>query len=150
VDVVRKHPDYPGNAEITVRRDAARLEGDEDLLHRVVQNLALNAVQAAGPGARVTVETRDARASELPLGASLEAPVLLRVSDNGPGIPDEVRDRLFEPFVTGRKGGTGLGLAIVLRAVQAHRGLLLVDSEPGRGTAFTALFPAKAAEEEAA
>jgi two-component system sensor histidine kinase PilS (NtrC family) len=150
VDVVRKHPECPASAEITLRRGPARLEGDEDLLHRVVQNLVLNAVQATGPGARVTVETRDARISELPKGAQLEGPVLLRVSDNGPGIPEEVRNRLFEPFVTGRKGGTGLGLAIVLRAVRAHRGLVLADSEPGRGTAFTVLLPARAAAEVAA
>ena len=76
--------------------------------------------------------------------------MMLRVSDNGPGIPAELRERLFHPFVTGRTGGTGLGLAIVQRAVQAHRGFVLVDSEAGRGTVFTVLFPAKSAAEVAA
>ena len=75
---------------------------------------------------------------------------MLRVADNGPGIPAELRDRLFQPFVTGRVGGTGLGLAIVQRAVQAHRGFVLVDSEPGAGTVFTILFPSKAAADVAA
>jgi signal transduction histidine kinase len=65
------------------------------------------------------------------------------VQDDGPGIPAEIRDRLFEPFVTGRPGGTGLGLAVVQRAVEAHRGLILVDSAPGRGTTFTVYFPVK-------
>ena len=65
------------------------------------------------------------------------------MQDDGPGIPAEIRDRLFEPFVTGRPGGTGLGLAVVQRAVEAHRGLLLVDSAPGRGTTFTVYFPVK-------
>ncbi|MBI4503114.1 MAG: PAS domain-containing protein [Gemmatimonadetes bacterium] len=150
VDVVREHPECPAGAVITVSGSATSLEGDEDLLHRVVQNLVLNAVQAAGDTAQVRVEVREAAPSELPRGVGIEQPVLLRVSDNGPGIPDDLRDRLFQPFVTGRVGGTGLGLAIVLRAVQAHRGYLLFDSEPGRGTVFTVLFPSKAAAEVAA
>ena len=146
VDVVRKHPDCPAGARFTVGGAPARLEGDEDLLHRVVQNLVLNAVQAAGADVTVSVESREAASSELPRGVKMDKPMLLRVSDNGPGIPPELRERLFDPFVTGRIGGTGLGLAIVQRAVQAHRGFVLVDSEPGRGTVFTVLFPAKAAE----
>jgi PAS domain S-box-containing protein len=146
VDVVRAHPDCPAGADLRVISSAATLEGDEDLLHRVVQNLVLNAVQATGPKAVVTVEVRAAAPSDLPRGVWLETPVLLKVSDNGPGVPDELRERLFDPFVTGRAGGTGLGLAIVQRAVQAHRGLVFVDSERGHGTVFTALFPARAAE----
>ena len=149
-DVVRNHPDCPAGAEIDVTGGAIFLEGDEDLLHRIVQNLVLNAVQAAGSAARVTVETRGALPSELPRGVAMEEPVLLKVSDNGPGIPDELRERLFHPFVTGRVGGTGLGLAIVERAVQAHRGLVLVDSAAGHGAAFTVLLPAKANAEAAA
>jgi signal transduction histidine kinase len=75
---------------------------------------------------------------------------MLSVTDNGPGIPENLRARLFEPFVTGRVGGTGLGLAIVQRAVDAHRGLVLVDSAPGRGTTFTVYLPAARRREEAA
>ncbi len=63
--------------------------------------------------------------------------------DNGPGIPEEIRDRLFDPFVSGRAGGSGLGLAIVQRAVEAHRGLVLVESGPGTGTTFTIFLPAR-------
>ncbi len=70
-------------------------------------------------------------------------PVLLRVSDDGPGIPEEVRERLFDPFVSARVGGSGLGLAIVQRAVLAHRGIVFVDSEPGVRTSFTVLLPGK-------
>jgi signal transduction histidine kinase len=75
---------------------------------------------------------------------------MLTVTDNGPGIPENLRARLFEPFVTGRVGGTGLGLAIVQRAVEAHRGLVLVDSAAGRGTTFTVYLPAARRREEAA
>src|SRR3989442_519175 len=104
------------------------MEGDEDLLHRVVSNLVWTAVQAAGKEARVTVRTGRPEPHQLPGGAGIDNPVALAVNDNGPGIPENVRARLFEPFVTGRVGGTGLGLAIVQRAVDAHRGLVLVDS----------------------
>jgi signal transduction histidine kinase len=126
------------------------MEGDEDLLHRVVSNLVLNAVQAAGSGVRVTVRTGRPAAGELPAGADIESPVALEVRDNGPGIPSDLRARLFEPFVSGRPGGTGLGLAIVQRAVMAHRGLVLVDSAEGRGTSFRIFFPSARLKEEAA
>ena len=82
--------------------------------------------------------------------ARVERPVKLEVRDNGPGIPEAVRERLFEPFVTGRPGGTGLGLAIVQRAVAAHRGVVLVDTAPGAGTTFTIFLPATWNREEAA
>ncbi|MGH7752362.1 MAG: two-component system sensor histidine kinase NtrB, partial [Gemmatimonadales bacterium] len=150
VRLVREHPDCPRKAAIEIAGDATVMEGDEDLLHRVVRNLVLNAVQAGGPEVRVTVRTARVAASDLPRGATLENPVLLEVSDNGPGIPEHLLERLFEPFVTGRVGGTGLGLAIVERAVQAHNGLVLVDSKPGQGTRFAVYFPSKAVAEAAA
>src|SRR5947207_15372878 len=112
------------------------MEGDEDLLHRVVSNLVLNAVQATGSGARVVVRTGRPASHELPGGAGIESPVSLAVSDNGPGIPEGLRARLFEPLVTGRVGGTGPHPAIVQPAVDAHAGLGPVDSTPGPRRAF--------------
>ena len=150
IELVREHPDCPEGARIDLAGDPTPMEGDEDLLHRVVMNLVLNAVQAAGKNARVTVETGRSAAHELPGGAGIENPIFLSVSDNGPGIPEPLRARMFEPFVTGRDGGTGLGLAIVQRAVAAHRGLVLVDSAPGQRTTFTVYFPAARRKEEAA
>jgi two-component system, NtrC family, sensor histidine kinase PilS len=150
IRLVREHPDCPEDAMIELEGGAAPMEGDEDLLHRVVSNLVLNAVQAAGAGARVSVRTGRPAAHELPGGAGVDNPVSLAVTDNGPGIPDNLRPRLFEPFVTGRVGGTGLGLAIVQRAVVAHRGLVFVDSTAGQGTTFTVYFPAVRRKEEAA
>jgi len=153
VRLVREHPDCQEAVAVELAGERTMMEGDEDLLHRVVSNLVLNAVQAAGGGeraARVQVQVGRPAADELPIGLPVESPVLLRVSDNGPGIPEEVRERLFEPFVTGRVGGTGLGLAIVQRAVAAHRGSVLVDSTPGQGTTFTVYFPAARRKEEAA
>ena len=158
VRLVREHPDCSEDAVVELSGERTMMEGDEDLLHRVVSNLVLNAVQAAGGGssqaggggARVQVQVGRPSADELPTGLPVESPVLLRVTDNGPGIPEDVRERLFEPFVTGRVGGTGLGLAIVQRAVVAHRGSVLVDSTQGQGTTFTVYFPAARRKEEAA
>ena len=150
IRVVKQHPDCGAGVRITLEGTQTPMEGDEDLLHRVVLNLVLNAVQAAGTRAHVTVRTGRAPHNELPGGAGIDNPVALRVIDNGPGIPDELQQRLFEPFATGRVGGTGLGLAIVQRAVEAHRGLVLVDSEAGKGTTFTIYFPAARRKEEAA
>jgi PAS domain S-box-containing protein len=150
IRLVREHPDCPAEAVIDLAGGATPMEGDEDLLHRVVSNLVLNAVQASGKGAHVVVRTGRPAAHELPGGAGIENPVFLTVTDNGPGIPEGLRARLFEPFVTGRVGGTGLGLAIVQRAVEAHRGLVLVDSPPGRGTTFTVYLPTARRKEEAA
>lgn len=150
IRLVHQHSECPADARVELRGDATMMEGDEDLLHRVVSNLILNALQATGPGARVAVAVGRPAPTELPNGAGIENPVFLRVADNGPGIPDGVRERLFEPFVTGRAGGTGLGLAIVQRAVDAHRGLVLVDTASGHGTTFTVYFPAARRKEEAA
>src|SRR5437868_12667299 len=150
IRLVREHPDCPEGAVIDLAGGATPLEGDEDLLHRVVSNLVLNAVQAGGKSARGVVRTGRPGPHEVPGGAGIEHPVMLTVTDNGPGIPENLRARLFEPFVTGRVGGTGLGLAIVQRAVEAHRGLVLVDSTAGRGTTFTVYLPAARRREEAA
>ncbi|HEU4649567.1 MAG TPA: ATP-binding protein, partial [Gemmatimonadales bacterium] len=149
VRLVRAHPDCHPDAELVVEGGRTMIEGDEDLLHRIVANLLLNAVQAARGPVRVVVRVGPAPAGEVP-HSDIENPIRLQVADNGPGIPDEIRDRLFQPFVSMRPGGSGLGLAIVQRAVEAHRGLALVDSEPGVGTTFTILLPARMMAEDAA
>lgn len=152
IRLARQHPDCAPDAaiELIAPERPVRLEGDEDLLHRVVFNLVLNAVQAARGTPHVTVEVRVPAPDAVPQSVVLEAPRLLVVRDEGPGVSAEVLPRLFEPFVTGRAGGTGLGLPIVQRAVQAHRGLIFCDTEAGRGTAFSVYLPACIGAEEAA
>jgi signal transduction histidine kinase len=76
-------------------------------------------------------------ADKLLLAREFEGPVRLRVTDDGPGVEPDMVERIFAPFVSGRPGGSGLGLAIVQRAVEAHRGLVFLDSAPGTGTTFT-------------
>ena len=145
LDVVRAHPHAEGRDlryEVDVSAAAAVVMGDEDLLHRAVLNLALNAVQWAGPGGAVEVAL-DVVESEI-LSAVLEytRAVRIRVSDSGPGVPGEDREHVFDPFFTLRPGGTGLGLALVQRAAEAHAGAVFVDEPgPGWGSTFTLYLP---------
>jgi len=152
IRLVRQHPDCSPDAAIDLVAPVRPVvvDADEDLLHRVVFNLVLNAVQASPAGPRVTVEVRVPQPADVPVSVALESPLLLVVRDTGPGVPSEILPRLFEPFVTGRVGGTGLGLAIVQRAVQAHRGLIFCDTDRGRGTAFSVYLPSRLGAEESA
>ncbi len=138
--VVEEHPASRG-VTLAVDGEPTMIDADRDLMHRIVSNLVLNAAQAMSGTGTVTVTVDRAPLGERPPG-SLDRSIRLAVRDDGPGIPEAVRERLFEPFVTGRQGGTGLGLAIVQRAVAAHRGVILVDSGPRQGTTFTIYLPA--------
>jgi two-component system sensor histidine kinase PilS (NtrC family) len=137
------HPDRPDDVEVVCvgASDGLVVEGDEDLLHRAVFNLALNAIQASPHGGRVRVELAPLSMDQVPAGVTFDlGGVALRVSDDGPGIPAEIRDRLFDPFFTTKPGGSGLGLSIVHRAIEAHSGFVFVDSDD-RGTRVTVLLP---------
>jgi len=137
------HPDRPNDVEVVCvgANDKIVVEGDEDLLHRAVFNLTLNAVQASPDGGRVRVELAPLSMDQVPAGVSFDlGGIALRVSDDGPGIPVEIRDRLFDPFFTTKPGGSGLGLSIVHRAIEAHAGFVFVDSDD-RGTRVTVLLP---------
>jgi two-component system sensor histidine kinase PilS (NtrC family) len=148
--LVREHPDTGPGVDIIVQGEEVEVEADEDLLHRIATNLILNAAQAMNGAGRIEVSVDLPEPRELPRGSEIEHPVRLRVHDDGPGIDAELQGRLFQPFVSGRPGGSGLGLAIVQRAVAAHRGLVLLESAPGRGTTFTILLNAKSPQEEVA
>lgn len=141
--LVATHPGRPDGVTVAVQTppEPLLIEGDEDLLHRALFNLVLNAVQASPPGGVVRVSVMPASPGDAPPGVALEqGGAAVRVEDHGPGIPVEVRDRLFDPFFTTKPGGSGLGLAIVHRAIEAHRGYVFVDSDE-RGTRITVLLP---------
>ena len=141
--LIREHSDTGPGVDIVVRGAPVEVEADEDLLHRIVTNLLLNAAQAMNGAGRIEAIVDIPGTSELPRGSEFDHPVRLRVTDDGPGIDPELQVRLFQPFVSGRPGGSGLGLAIVERAVAAHRGIVLLDSAQGVGTTFTILLHAK-------
>jgi len=144
LEVVRQHPSYGPEIELEAKlhSEPVLLTGDEDLLHRVVSNLALNAVQAAVPGCatRIEVEVRPGWAECPPGELDFMEGVLLKITDTGPGIEQDDLKRIFDPFFSKRHGGTGLGLAIVHRAVQEHHGTILVSSSD-KGTQFTICLP---------
>jgi two-component system sensor histidine kinase PilS (NtrC family) len=148
--LIREHPDTGPGVDIVVSGEPVELDADEDLLHRIVTNLILNAAQAMNGAGRIEAIVDLPPLSEMPRGSDFENPVRLTVRDDGPGIDPELQERLFQPFVTGRPGGSGLGLAIVQRAVAAHRGLVLLDSAPQKGTTFTILLHAKWPSEDGA
>jgi len=141
--LVDAHPDRRAGVRVicSVPETPLVIDGDEDLLYRAVFNLLLNAVQAAPAGGEVRVEVSEMVADHLPAGVTMPGgAVAVRISDNGPGIAADVRDRLFEPFITTKPGGSGLGLPVVHRAIEAHRGVVLVDTSAD-GTRFTVLLP---------
>jgi len=106
--------------------------GDETQLEQVLLNLLLNAQKAMPTGGHIDVRLWHDPA---------EGTVRFEVEDDGPGIPEEVRKRLFQPFFTTRTDGTGLGLATCLKNVQYHGGSIEVQSEVGRGTKFIVTLP---------
>ncbi len=145
VELVGQRPEAEGRAEfqVEVRGDLQDLWGDPDLLHRVLLNLVLNAVQA-GDGerpVRVKVVADTFGPVFVPGRAEMGHPVRIRVIDDGPGIEPEDMARIFDPFFTKRAGGTGMGLAIAYRAIQAHGGVLLASSQPGKGATFSVIIP---------
>jgi two-component system sensor histidine kinase PilS (NtrC family) len=137
------HPSRGDQVQVLVDAPEIPLavEGDEDLLHRAVFNLVLNALQASPSTGAVHVAVTRVPLLQLPTGLPFRADAAsLEVRDEGAGIAPEIQDRLFEPFATTKSGGSGLGLAVVHRAIEAHRGVILVDSD-AHGTRFTVLLP---------
>jgi two-component system sensor histidine kinase PilS (NtrC family) len=137
------HPERPEGVSIVCLAEEGTfiVEGDDDLLHRAIFNLLLNAIQFSPPHGEVRVEVGEATPDQLDVGSTFGAGgVAVSVIDAGPGIAPEIRDRLFDPFFTTRSGGSGLGLAVVHRAIDAHRGLVFLDSSPS-GTCFTVVLP---------
>ena len=146
--IAAQHPDCAEGATLHVALPNAPIMvlGDDDLLHRAFFNLVLNALQATRPDSNVRVTAAVASAAQVPRGVRFETgAVVIEVHDEGPGIPAEVSDRMFEPFTTTKVGGTGLGLAITHRAIEAHKGIVLVDSGP-HGTRMSVFLPLAAAD----
>jgi two-component system, NtrC family, nitrogen regulation sensor histidine kinase GlnL len=123
--------------------------GDRDLLVQVFLNLVKNAAEAAsGKDAEISLKTAFRHGLKLaaPGGGRQHLPLLVAIADNGPGIPEELRPYLFEPFVTSKRNGTGLGLALAAKAIADHGGVIEFDSEPKR-TEFRVFLPMAAAGE---
>ncbi len=136
------HPSRGVGVRVSVTGEAGVMECDDDVLHRAVFNLVLNAVQVSPRDGEVRIDVSALRSEEAPPGVRLPGGgVSISISDDGPGIAPETREKMFDPFFTTRPGGSGLGLAVVHRAVESHAGFVFVDSELGSGTRVTVLLP---------
>jgi signal transduction histidine kinase len=128
VPAVAQHKDLSlvvAPAQLLARVDAAKI-------HQIVLNLVRNGIEAIHPGGHVTLELH------LEEGA-----FVLRVQDDGPGIPEGVRQRIYEPFFSTKEGGTGLGMSIVHSLVVLHGGSIEIDTS-SRGTRFDVRIPLRA------
>lgn len=146
VELVRAHPDAKGRA-LRLEGDADGalvVRGDEDLLHRAVLNLVLNAAQWAGSGGWVEVTLDQLQSDIVSPSRGPSDAIRIRVADSGPGVPPDAVEHIFDPFVTHRPGGTGLGLALVQRATEAHGGAVFVENgpPPSGGAVFSLFLPA--------
>ena len=108
---------------------------DPDQLKEVLVNLMLNACEVMVNGGVITI--REEENLEPPLGPA----VVIRVSDNGPGIPESVRDKVFQPFFSTKEEGTGLGLSIATRIIEDHGGRLELESRENEGATFMITLP---------
>jgi len=113
------------------------VEGDPEQLHQVFINLLLNGIEAMTQGGSLSVAIQPGQNSN---GTSR---VVFR--DTGPGIPESVMQRIFEPFITSKERGTGLGLAVSRRIVEKHGGSLTAANQPGGGAAFVVELPSQEA-----
>ena len=125
VKVIRKQSDH-----------LPLIEADPELLKEVFVNLMVNACEAMEEGGEIVISEEEA------LAENIGRAVLIKVSDNGPGMSEEVRKRVLEPFETTKTDGTGLGLFIAVRIIEEHGGTLELKSKEGQGTTFIMTFPA--------
>ena len=145
------HAEFP---RIAVQRDydtsLPTVEGDREQLIQAMLNITRNAAQAIvaqkqAEQGEVCLATRVARQVTLARKRYRHA-IEVRISDNGPGISDDIRDRIFYPLVSGREGGSGLGLMLAQNFISQHHGTVTFESAPGR-TYFSVLLPIKDAGE---
>ena len=118
------------NMTIAIGEGSFPISGDADQIHQAVLNLLLNAFDALPDGGEIVLglERRDGL-------------IIVSVSDNGPGLPPDLVERAFDPFVTGKARGSGLGLAKVASVMEGHGGQALYRAREPRGACFEMIFP---------
>jgi signal transduction histidine kinase len=125
-----------------ILEDAApetRVLGDTDLLKQSILNVAVNSLEAMRTGGVLRFVTQ-----------LMDSECVLSIEDTGPGIPPEIRDKIFNLYFTTKQAGSGIGLAMAYRIMQLHGGTITIDSDPGRGTSCRLALPVTQTREVAA
>jgi signal transduction histidine kinase len=131
--------------DLAIPADLPTLGADQHQLTQVFCNLLINAYEALEGRGRIEISARVAHTADagalLPDGSSPVPTVVVDVADDGPGMPPEVAEKIFNPFFTTKAQGSGLGLAIVRKIVDAHDGRIDMSTADGRGTRFRLTLP---------
>lgn len=127
---------YGVSVEIERKARLPEVQADPDQLREVLVNLMINACEAMGRGGMIVVS------EDVAFVENVGRVAVIRVSDNGPGIPRSILDKVFQPFFSTKEEGTGLGLSIAARIVEEHGGSLDVSSKEGEGAMFIITLPA--------
>jgi signal transduction histidine kinase len=131
VDLARPQAAFAGiQIDVDQRADGVSIRADRDLLKQAVLNVAMNAIEAMPSGGQLRFES-----------ALQNDEAEIRITDSGPGIPPELREKIFRLYFTTKDQGSGIGLAMTFRIVQLHDGTIDFSSEPGKGTTFMMKFP---------
>lgn len=134
VEMTAADPRFHG-IEVSISGPDMMLYCDAEQIQAVFLNLAVNAAHAIGGKGRLEIELDSAEDG----GGVPRGRVIFR--DTGPGVPEDIRERIFEAFFTNRSGGTGLGLSIARHTLEAHQGAIRVGTAPGGGAEFTVEVP---------
>ncbi|MCK8601529.1 ATP-binding protein [Desulfoferrobacter suflitae] len=126
---------YGVDVELVRARRLPEISADPEQLKEVLVNLLVNACEVMNDGGSIVIEERERTTEEM--GRVLT----IKVADSGPGIPESVKDKIFEPFFSTKEEGTGLGLSIASRIVGEHGGKLQVQTQEGEGTTFVITLP---------
>ncbi len=123
---------FPDYVEVKFDREEIRMKIDKTKIKQALINIIKNAVQALSetPHPQIIIDVKEQNRH-----------VKISIEDNGPGIPEELLDKIFDPYFTTKSGGTGLGLAIVKRIIESHGGKIEVKVTSGKGTKFIIILP---------
>ena len=143
IEYVRNIVITENDSDIKFHRDydtsIPEIKGDPDMLVQALLNIVKNAKQALGDSGNITIRTRVLR--KFTIGQMKHRIVAkIDIIDDGPGIPGDIKEKIFYPMITGRAEGTGLGLSIAQRLIHQHGGLIECESEPGK-TVFSIMLP---------
>jgi signal transduction histidine kinase len=137
--------------DLRIGQDLPSMQGDRHQLCQVFTNLIINAFEAMDGRGEIAIDAELGVVDDPAPPADAPPPVptvIVRVQDNGPGVPPDLVDRIFNPFFTTKAQGSGLGLAIVRKIIDAHDGRIDISSSPQAGTRFTVTLPISGSHED--